>query len=123
MEQKKNEKFFPGDLVRVYLKVSEGDKEHSQVFEGTVIARKGSGTNESFTVRKVSYGIGVEKVLPLYSPSIDKIKVLKHGKVKRAKLYYLRGKSEREGRIEERKHIEEKKHEVQIGSHGGGDSN
>ncbi len=122
MEQQKTEharieKFFPGDQVRVYLKVSESGKEHIQVFEGIVISRKGSGTNESFTVRKVSYGVGVEKVLPLYSPSIDKIKVLKHGKVKRAKLYYLRGKSEREGRIDERKR------EVQVGSQGGGDSN
>lgn len=92
------ENFKPGDLVRVYTKSSEG---RLQVFEGTVIAIKGSGINRSFTVRKISYGVGVEKVFPLYSPIIDRVEVVRRGKVRRAKLYYLRTKIGKEARIKE----------------------
>jgi len=94
------ENFKPGDLVRVYTKYLEG-RERLQIFEGTVIGIKGSGVNRSFTVRKISYGVGVEKVFPLYSPIIDRIEVIRKGKVKRAKLYYLRGKIGKEARIKE----------------------
>jgi len=79
-----------GDYVKVHLKVKEGNRERIQVFEGTVIAKKGSGIRETFTVRKVSYGVGVERVLPVHSPRIEKIEVVRKGKVRRAKLYYLR---------------------------------
>lgn len=79
-----------GDHVKVHLKVVEGTRERIQVFEGTVIAKKGAGLNETFTVRKLSNGIGVERILPVHSPKIDKIEVISHGKVRRAKLYYLR---------------------------------
>jgi len=86
-------KFNVGDTVRVLVKISEGpDKVRLHPFEGVVIAKQGSGVRESFTVRKVSYGEGIERVFPLYSPSIERIEVLKQGKVKRAKLYYLRTK-------------------------------
>ena len=95
--------FAPGDTVKVYGKIIEGERERVQVFEGTVIARKHGGTAETFTVRKVSYGVGVERIFPLHSPMIEKIEVSKRGKVRRAKLYYLRGKSGKEMRIEERK--------------------
>ena len=95
--------FAPGDTVKVYGKIIEGERERVQVFEGTVIARRHGGTAETFTVRKVSYGVGVERIFPLHSPMIEKIEVSKRGKVRRAKLYYLRGKSGKEMRIEERK--------------------
>jgi len=86
-------KFNVGDTVKVLMKIPEGpDKVRLHPFEGVVIAKQGSGIRESFTVRKVSYGEGIERVFPLYSPSIERIEVLKHGKVKRAKLYYLRTK-------------------------------
>lgn len=91
-----------GDTVKVYLKIVEGDKERIQVFEGTVIGRKGSGSRETFTVRKVSFGIGVERILPLHSPMIDKIEVVKKGDVRRAKLYYLRGKKGKSARVREK---------------------
>src|SRR3989338_11285550 len=81
-----------GDTVKVDIRVKEGDKERVQAFEGVVIARRGSGTRETFTVRKISFGVGVEKVLPLHSPLINKIEVVKEGVVRRAKLYYLLGK-------------------------------
>jgi large subunit ribosomal protein L19 len=85
--------FNVGDTVRVLVKIPEGpDKVRLHPFEGTVIARRGSGIRESFTIRKVSYGEGIERVFPLYSPSIERIEVIRSGKVKRAKLYYLRGK-------------------------------
>lgn len=90
--------FSHGDTVKVWVKVREGDKERLQAYEGLVIARSGSGLHESFTVRKISYGEGVERVFPIYSPMVDKIEVLRRGKVRRAKLYYLRelrGKSAR----------------------------
>ena len=80
-----------GDTVRVHVKVKEGSRERIQVFEGTVIAKKHGGITETITVRRISYGVGVEKVFPVHSPSIDKIEVVRNGAVRRAKLYYLRG--------------------------------
>lgn len=94
--------FRPGDTVKVYTKVVEGGRERIQVFEGTVIARKGGGLRETFTVRKISYGVGVERVFPLNSPRIDKIEVVKKGKVRRAKLYYMRKLRGKAARIKER---------------------
>ena len=100
--------FKPGDSVRVSLKVVEGEKERIQIFEGTVIGRSKSGVQESFRVRRVSYGVGIERVFPLHSPMIEKIQVSKHGTARRAKLYYLRDKSGKDARIqEERRVIEE----------------
>lgn len=93
--------FAPGDTVRVHVKVREGEKERIQVFEGVVIGRRGGGIRESFTVRKVSYGVGVERVFPLHSPSLDKIEVVRHGKVRRAKLYFLRDLRGKAARLEE----------------------
>lgn len=95
--------FRSGDTVKIHVKVREGDKERIQIFQGVVISRKGSGTNESFTVRKMSGGIGVERVFPLHSPILDKIEVLRRGRVRRAKLYYLRGLRGKAARIEERR--------------------
>ena len=93
--------FGPGDTVRVHVKVREGEKERIQVFEGVVIGRRGGGIRESFTVRKVSYSIGVERVFPLHSPSVNRIEVVRHGKVRRAKLYYLRNLKGKAARLEE----------------------
>jgi large subunit ribosomal protein L19 len=95
--------FRPGDTIKVHVKVSEGGKERIQVFQGVAIARRGSGTRETFTVRKISGGIGVERVFPLHTPVIDKIEVVRRGKVRRAKLYYLRGLRGKAARIEERR--------------------
>ena len=95
--------FTPGDTLRVHVKIKEGDKERVQVFQGTVIARTGGGISESFTVRKVSAGIGVERVFPLHSPNIAKIQITKQGKVRRSKLYYLRGLTGKKARIDEKK--------------------
>lgn len=95
--------FEPGDTVRVHVKVKEGDKERIQVFQGLVISRKGGGTRQMFTVRKVSGGVGVERMFPLYSPSIDRIEVERHGRVRRAKLYYLRDLRGKAARIEEKR--------------------
>ncbi|MDN5332709.1 MAG: large subunit ribosomal protein [Tepidanaerobacteraceae bacterium] len=94
--------FRPGDTVKVYTKVVEGNRERIQVFEGVVIARKGGGLRETFTVRKVSYGVGVERIFPLHSPRIEKIEVVQRGKVRRAKLYYLRNLRGKAARIKER---------------------
>lgn len=94
--------FRPGDTVRVHLKVVEGNRERIQVFEGVVIARKGGGLRETFTVRKISYGVGVERVFPVHSPRIDKIEVVKKGRVRRAKLYYIRKLRGKAARIKER---------------------
>ncbi len=91
--------FTHGDTVKVWVKVREGEKERLQAYEGVVIARLGSGLNESFTVRKISYGEGVERVFPVLSPNIDRIEVLKRGKVRRAKLYYLRDRRGKSARI------------------------
>lgn len=95
--------FRAGDTVRVHVKVAEGDKERIQIFQGVVIRRRGSGTRASFAVRKVSAGIGVERVFPLHSPVIDTIEVVRRGRVRRAKLYYLRGLRGKAARIEERR--------------------
>jgi len=94
--------FAPGDTVIVNVKVSEGERTRVQAYEGVCIARSGGGLNESFTVRKISYGEGVERVFPIYSPMIDSIKVLRRGKVRRAKLYYLRDRRGKSARIVER---------------------
>ena len=90
-----------GDTVRVHLKVKEGNRERIQVFEGTVIAKKHGGIEESFTVRRISYGVGVEKVFPVHAPSVEKIEVVRHGKVRRAKLYYLRNRVGKAAKIKE----------------------
>ncbi len=94
--------FEPGDTVIVNVKVKEGERQRVQAYEGVVIARSGGGLNESFTVRKISYGEGVERVFPLYSPMIDSVKVVRRGKVRRAKLYYLRDRRGKSARIAER---------------------
>jgi large subunit ribosomal protein L19 len=94
--------FQPGDTVLVNVKVVEGERSRIQAYEGVCIGRAGSGLNENFTVRKISYGEGVERVFPLYSPMIDSIKVVRRGKVRRAKLYYLRGRRGKSARIVER---------------------
>lgn len=98
---KKGDIFHPGDLVKVFVKVFEGDKERIQPFEGVVLRRKGAGFEETFTVRKMSYGIGVERTFPVYAPVVQKIKVIKKGKVRRAKLYYLRGRIGKRAKIAE----------------------
>ena len=90
-----------GDTVKVHLKVKEGNRERIQVFEGTVIAKKHGGIEETFTVRRISYGIGVEKVFPVHAPSIEKIEVVRHGKVRRAKLYYLRNRVGKAAKVKE----------------------
>jgi large subunit ribosomal protein L19 len=94
--------FQPGDTVRVSVKVAEGERTRTQAFEGICIARSNRGLNSNFTVRKISYGEGVERVFPLYSPLIAEIAVVRHGEVRRAKLYYLRGRSGKRARIAER---------------------
>jgi large subunit ribosomal protein L19 len=94
--------FQPGDTVVVNVKVKEGERSRVQAYEGVCIARNGGGLNESFTVRKISYGEGVERVFPIHSPNIDSIKVVRRGKVRRAKLYYLRDRRGKSARIAER---------------------
>jgi large subunit ribosomal protein L19 len=94
--------FEPGDTVLVNVKVVEGERTRIQAYEGVCIGRSGSGLNENFTVRKISYGEGVERVFPLYSPLVDSIKVVRRGKVRRAKLYYLRGRRGKSARITEK---------------------
>ena len=93
--------FKTGDTIKVYTKVVEGDSERIQAFDGVLIARRGSGISESFTVRKISYGVGVERVFPIRSPRIDKIELVKTGKTRRAKIYYLRELSGKASRLEE----------------------
>jgi large subunit ribosomal protein L19 len=95
--------FAAGDTVNVHVKIREGNKERVQVFQGLVIQRKNSGAGESFTVRKISNGIGVERIFPILSPNIDKIEVLRRGKVRRARLYYMRGKQGKAARVKEKK--------------------
>ena len=90
-----------GDTVKVHVKVKEGARERIQVFEGTVIAKKHGGIEESFTVRRISYGIGVEKVFPLHAPSVEKVEVVRKGKVRRAKLYYLRSRVGKAAKVKE----------------------
>jgi len=100
---KPNDKFAAGDTIRVHVRIKEGDKERIQVFQGTVIQRRGIGSGATFTVRKTSQGIGVERVFPLYSPNVSKIDIVRQGKVRRAKLYYLRDLHGRAARLKERK--------------------
>lgn len=95
--------FRPGDSVKVYVKIVEGERQRIQIFEGLVIKRVGGGISETFTVRKISYGIGVERTFPVHSPVIDKIEVTKKGKVRRAKLNYIRTLSAKAARIKERR--------------------
>ena len=95
--------FQPGDTVRVAVKVKEGERSRTQVYEGVCIARSGAGIDESFTVRKLSYGEGVERVFPVYSPLVEGVEVVRRGRVRRAKLYYLRGRTGKSARIAERK--------------------
>jgi large subunit ribosomal protein L19 len=100
---KEHPQFEPGDTVNVHVRVSEGDKERVQLFKGVVIARKHGGPRASFTVRKVSYGVGVERVFPLHSPVIDQIELVRRGRVRRAKLYYLRERRGKAARITEKR--------------------
>jgi len=95
--------FQPGDTIKVHSKIIEGDKQRIQVFEGVVIGRKGGGSRETFTVRKISYGVGVERIFPLHSPRIAKIEVVRKGLVRRARLYYLRELKGKAARIKERR--------------------
>ena len=90
-----------GDTVKVHVKIREGEKERIQLFEGTVIARKGSGVSETFTVRRVSYGVGVERVFPLHSPNVAMVELVRHGRVRRSKLYYLRDRVGKAAKVKE----------------------
>jgi large subunit ribosomal protein L19 len=95
--------FRPGDTVKVHVKVSEAGRERIQMFQGVVLGRRGGGLRESFTVRKISFGVGVERTFPVHSPTVAKIEIVQHGKVRRAKLYYLRELSGRRAKIKERR--------------------
>ena len=99
-------RFRPGDTVRVHVKIKEGDKYRIQVFEGVVIARKSNGISSTFTVRKVSFGYGIERIFPTNSPIIEKLEVVKSGKVRRARLYYLRGRRGKAARLKETGRVE-----------------
>ncbi len=99
--------FVPGDTVRVHVKVVEGEKERVQVFEGVVIRKRGEGARASFTVRRVSYGVGVERTFPLHSPRIERIQVMKSGHVRRSKLYYLRERTGKAARLREKRPVQE----------------
>ena len=96
--------FSPGDTVRVHVKIREGDKQRIQVFQGVVISKRKGGINASFTVRKVSYGVGVERVFPMHSPVIDKVEIVTRGRVRRAKIYYLRKLRGKAARIREKRY-------------------
>jgi large subunit ribosomal protein L19 len=102
LAQREIPEFAPGDTVRVEVKVVEGTRERIQAFEGVCIARKNSGVNSSFTVRKLSYGVGVERVFPLHAPQVAGVTVVRRGRVRRAKLYYLRGRTGKSARIAEK---------------------
>lgn len=108
-EGKSIPEFAPGDTVRVNVKVIEGSRERIQAYEGVCIARSGGGLNQSFTVRKISNGEGVERIFPLYGPLIDSIDVVRRGRVRRAKLYYLRGRRGKSARIAEKRDVRTKK--------------
>ena len=95
-------KFGIGDGVKVYIRITEGEKQRIQMFEGTVIAKRGGGISETFTVRKISYGVGVEKTFPIHSPNVEKVEVYRVGKVRRAKLYYLRGRVGKAAKVKEK---------------------
>ncbi len=99
--------FSPGDTVRVRVRVTEGDKSRLQAFEGVCIAKSGSGLNETFTVRRISGGVGVERIFPLHAPTVEEIKVVRRGQVRRAKLYYLRGRRGKAARVRERRDWED----------------
>ena len=103
-EQLKKEvpQFEVGDVIRVHNKIKEGTRERIQLFEGTVIAKHGGGISETFTVRRVSYGVGLEKTFPLHSPNVEKVQVVRAGKVRRAKLYYLRDKVGKDAKVKEK---------------------
>ena len=103
--KKDRQGFQPGDQVRVQVKVIEGEKERLQVFEGTVIRRRGGGARASFTVRRISYGVGVERTFPLHSPRIDRVEVVRRGRVRRSKLYYLRELAGRAARLKEKRAV------------------
>ena len=91
-----------GDMVSVHVKIKEGNRERVQVFEGTIIAKKGAGLTETMTVRRLSYGVGVERILPVHSPKIDKIEIVRKGKIRRAKLYYLRDRVGKAAKVKEK---------------------
>jgi large subunit ribosomal protein L19 len=97
--------FVPGDTVRVHVRVVEGEKERTQLFEGIVIRKRGEGGRASFTVRRISYGVGVERTFPLHSPRIERIDVVRHAKVRRSKLYYLRGLAGKAARLKEKRTV------------------
>jgi large subunit ribosomal protein L19 len=111
LEQEQLKKDLPaldiGDYVKVHLKVKEGNRERIQIFEGTIIARKGEGLKETFTVRRVSYGVGVERILPVHSPKIDHVETVRKGKIRRAKLYYLRERVGKASKVKERLEVKE----------------
>ena len=104
-EQLKTEvpQFNIGDSVKVYVRIKEGEKTRTQMFEGTIIAKHGGGISETFTVRRVSYGVGVEKTFPIHSPNVETVVVFREGKVRRAKLYYLRGRVGKAAKVKEKK--------------------
>ena len=106
--------FHPGDTVNVWVRVVEGDKERLQAFQGTVVGRKSGGLNEMFTVRKISMGVGVERIFPLHSPSVARIEVIKHGDVRRAKLTYLRSRKGKKTRVKEKIRVPETGESVAI---------
>ena len=101
--KKDRDGFAPGDTVRVQVKVVEGEKERIQAFEGVVIRKRGEGVKASFTVRRISYGVGVERTFPLHSPRIERVELLRHGRVRRSKLYYLRGLAGKAARLKEKR--------------------
>ena len=97
--------FIPGDTVKVHVKIREGEKERIQAFQGVVISRRRGGTGATFTVRKVSYGVGVERIFPTHSPAIDRVEIITRGRVRRGKLYYLRNLKGKDARIRERRPV------------------
>ena len=101
--KKDRQGFDPGDQVRVHVKVIEGEKERTQIFDGTVIRRRGDGIRASFTVRRISYGVGVERTFPLHSPRIERVDVVRHARVRRSKLYYLRSLAGKAARLREKR--------------------
>jgi large subunit ribosomal protein L19 len=101
--KKDRQGFDPGDTVRVHVKVIEGEKERTQVFEGILIRKRGEGARASFTVRRISYGVGVERTFPLHSPRVERVEVVRHARIRRSKLYYLRGLAGKAARLKERR--------------------
>jgi large subunit ribosomal protein L19 len=101
--------FKPGDTVKVHARIKEGEKERTQVFQGVVIRKRKGGTGGTFTVRKISYGVGVERIFPLHSPSLDRVEIVSRGRVRRSRLYYLRGLKGKAARIKERRSFQQSK--------------